>query len=220
MTPHATASQRYGDQRALRRTALGGVLSAHRTRQGLALVDAARDARLSHMAIRRAEDGVNVRPKTYAALEAWLNLQAGSIQRAVDDDRALVDVARTLGLDVTGADQDPAGWVARFVETVMSQSRRHVTIPAGPSTANSAASVTAVAGATVGDLVDALISRLSRQRRTEAADDVLLALVALAPELADQGQLTLDASLAALDARAEARSVSVADYMAGQCATA
>ena len=102
------------DAESMRRCALGAFLRHWRASQGLSIEAMAERAGLSHMSWRRAEDGHELRAKTYNAVETVAQLPAGMVSRALLDDDALIELAGQLGIAGPDANQSPAAWLRSF----------------------------------------------------------------------------------------------------------
>lgn len=149
------------DAEALRRCALGAFLRRWRASQDLSVEAMAERAGLSHMTLRRAEDGHAIRARSYHIIEQAAGLSAGLVDRALRDDDALVEVARSLGIEVSEG-QSPAAFLRSFGWPV--QWAQQVT-DAQPDDLEVASS---------------LLSRLTaRRNRTEVESEALAAVHAL-----------------------------------------
>lgn len=162
-------------RRGMRSLALGGVLQLLRTRENWSVETAAQRAGIGHMTWRRAEDGFTVRRRTYAALDAVLGLPLGTVSRALNDDRLMVELA-SLVIDTSNVRADQA---ATFVETFAQQ-----TLSGSPRQARQLAAVDVVDELPLVVAVGQLVTRLaSLPERGAAAEDALQALLRLLPEL-------------------------------------
>lgn len=157
--------------RGLRALALGGVLQLLRDRHGWSVEAAAHRAGVGHMTWRRAEDGFRVRRATYSKLDRLLELPIGTIGRALNDDRLMVELAG-LVVEVTG-DLDPAAFVATFAQQTLSGSPQQTRkmAAAGEPTGERPLVVA------VGELATRLAALPERDAATDAALDALLRLM-------------------------------------------
>lgn len=122
----------------IRRLALGGVLQIFRAAQGWSVEQAAVNASMGHMTMRRVQDGYSVRSKTYASLDKLLGLNPGTIQRALGDDLLMVALIRDTGSadtsEVTSA--NAADFVETFAKSTLSPAAKQ-TVQARTSIATS-----------------------------------------------------------------------------------
>lgn len=113
------------DHRAVRRLALGGALQLVRTRNGWNVTQAASHAGLAPMTVRRVEDGLPVRERSYAALDRLLDLSFGTVKRALADDMLMVEVVKLAGVDTRRVAADNAAeFLAEFGEQTRTDSPR------------------------------------------------------------------------------------------------
>ena len=99
---------------ALRRAALGAFLRHWRAAQDLSVEAMAERAGLSHMSWRRAEDGHELRARTYNAVETVTELPAGLVMRSLKDDEALIELATHLGIAGPDENQSPAAFLRSY----------------------------------------------------------------------------------------------------------
>lgn len=110
----------------MRRLALGGALQIHRTAKGWSVEQAAVHAGLGHMTFRRLQDGYGVRNRTYGAIDALLELQPGTVKRALGDDLVMATLIR----DIAGVDTkdvttgNAAAFVERFAKATLSDTAK------------------------------------------------------------------------------------------------
>ena len=105
------------ERRAVRRRVLAGILQSVRVARGWSVNDAASQAHLAPMTWRRAEEGLEVRRRSLAALDRLLGEQPGTTQRAIDDDLTMLDLVRRRGIDVSGvAPADAANFLDQLAE--------------------------------------------------------------------------------------------------------
>jgi hypothetical protein len=162
----------------MRRFALGGVLNLWRLSRGYSIERAASEVKLGHMTWRRAEDGFVVRRRTYAALDELLEVGLGTVQRALNDDALMVELARRVVDPQTIAPtSDPAAWVEVFAQQTLSGSPRQSAAFAPTSAPSTPAPMVTL----VGDLATRLAADPAR---SEAGERALRALLDLMPELA------------------------------------
>lgn len=107
----------------LRARALGGVLAILRARNGWSVEAAAAHAGLSHMTVRRLEEGRPVRSKSLAAVDRLLERTVGTVHRALNDDDLMVDLVRAVAGVVDDEHVGPAAFLARFAEQTGPQHR-------------------------------------------------------------------------------------------------
>lgn len=175
--------------RMVRALALGGVLQLLRTREGRSVEQAAVHAGIGHMTWRRVEDGMDVRSKTYAALDGVLSVPPGTVQCALNDDELMVGLIRKAGVaDIPSGTS--AQVVERFVRQTMSNSsRQRGSVHIGPALVNAlptAAKVPATpAQRAPTDLAQAteLIERIARRQSTPRLDAAVQALLQAMPDL-------------------------------------
>lgn len=154
------------DHRRTRRLALGGALQLIRARNRWTVLDAAHHAQLAPMTVRRIEDGLPVRDRSYAALDKLLGLMPGSVKRALADDRVMADFVRaTTGEDVVGL-----GGLEAFAGQTRTNSPRQARAEANPPTEL--------------ELVNRVIERLTqRAAQTPAIRELVRAAAAALPDL-------------------------------------
>jgi transcriptional regulator with XRE-family HTH domain len=164
-------------RRGMRRLALGGVLQLLRDARGWSVEAAAREVRMGHMTWRRVEDGFAVRRRTYATLDGLLEVPLGTVQRALNDDPMMLQLAaRVVDPLEVASTSDPAVWVETFAQQTLSGSPRQAAAFAPPPAAPAPAPLVTA----VGDLVTRLAAD---PRRSSATERALRALLDLMPEL-------------------------------------
>lgn len=147
-----------------------------RAHKGLSVEEVAQRADSNRTSWKRMEAGGAVRPATYGKIEQFFHLPRGSVQRALGDDEAMVDLARELGVDTTEVAEGmtPTRWVVKFA------------IAFGPNPKMGEPTVTLDdPGEPMVVKVADIVSRLAAERnRTPAKEDALQALLRVMPELA------------------------------------
>jgi transcriptional regulator with XRE-family HTH domain len=155
------------DAEALRRCALGAFIRHWRASQDLSVEAMAEHAGLSHMTLRRAEDGHTVRARSYGLIEQAAGLPAGMVDRALRDDVALIELARSLGIAGPDENQSPAAWLHSFGWPV--QWAQQIADPKPDDL----------------EVASSLLSRLTaRRNRTAVESEALAATLALVAEWA------------------------------------
>jgi transcriptional regulator with XRE-family HTH domain len=157
-----------------RRCGLGGILRVVRGHKGWSVEHAAEEAQIGHMTWRRLEAGSRVWAQTYAKVDALFCLHPGTVQMALGDDDALIELARRLGVDTTPVAEgmDPHEFVLRLGLTgdrTVAPLHQVAHAPTDTSTIKAA---------------ELLIGRLVRVvERTKVEQDALRALLDLLPTL-------------------------------------
>lgn len=159
-----------------RRLALAGVLRVVRGHKGWSVETASGLAGSNHVSWRRMEAGSPTRPATYSKVENLLHLPLGSVQRALGDDEAMVDLARELGVDTTEVAEgvSPTRWVVRFA------------IAFGPNPKMGVPTVVVEEPEQESIVVSVadIVARLAAEKdRSPAKEDALQALLRVMPEL-------------------------------------
>jgi len=184
----AVNRDREEDNRRTRRLALGGALQLVRASNGWTVLDAAHHAKLAPMTVRRIEDGLPVRDRSYAALDGLLGLVPGTVKRALADDRVMTGLIKTA----TGQDVTVVGGLAPFADQTRTnsprQQRESSRWPAvGPETSRAlamAASHVPTEQPTVLEMVNRVLERLAReQTQTPAIRELVRAAAAAVPDL-------------------------------------
>lgn len=159
----------------VRRTVLGGVLHVVRVRRGWSVNDAAAAATLAPMTLRRVESGLAVRRRSLAALDGMLDQPAGTVERALADDVAMLALARLV---VDERPDDPADVGALLDQ--LAERFRSGTITSRPSPTLPVVSELVAAAA--------LLDRLVQHPPTPAIDHAIDAIVKAMPDLVDRAR--------------------------------
>lgn len=175
-------------RRIVRAHALGGILQQIRSQNGWSVEQAAVHVGLGHMTWRRAEDGFDVRRKTYTAIDGLLEVPLGTVQRAMNDDQLMAELIERTGVHVGGS--TPTETVDRFAAQTKTNSPRQVRARAAatptyhfPMPQLTLPNIPTPTVPTNIEVASQLVERMTRLRPTRAIEEAVQAVLKAMPDL-------------------------------------